>query len=187
MMMRTTMSRRTRDDESRSDEEKTHMAFAGNVDELALLQTVRLKESVTAPALAAQLGVTESSAQAALTALVEMGRATDDAGSVSLTDAGLAELENQLDAERVSIDEFLFAEVVERFEPLDAEFADAEGDAEKLADLDRRAEGVFDDVSAYVPRLARYQELLSGAVDDPDAYAVVWSELRQEILSAAAN
>lgn len=163
------------------------MAFAGNVDELALLQTVRLKGAVTAPALAAQLGVSESSAQAALTALVGMGRAADDAGAVSLTDAGLAELENQLDAERVSIDEFLFAEVVERFEPLDAEFGDTNGDTAALADLDRRAADVFDDVSAYVPRLARYQELLADTVSDPAAYTVVWTELRQEILSAAGR
>lgn len=164
------------------------MAFAGNVDELALLQSVRLKGAVTPPVLAVQLGVGESSAQAALTKLVEMGRATaDDAGSVTLTAEGVAELDHQLDAERVSIDEFLFAEVVERFEPLDAEFAAAGGDADTLADLDRRAADVFDDVSAYVPRLARYQELLAAAVADPDAYAVVWAELRQEILSAAGR
>ncbi|GAA4486010.1 hypothetical protein GCM10023094_41640 [Rhodococcus olei] len=164
------------------------MAFAGNVDELALLQSVRLKGAVTAPALAAQLGVTESSAQAALSALVEMGRAVaDDAGAVTLTAAGTVELEHQLEAERVSIDEFLFAEVVERFEPLDAEFAGAVADAGTRADLDRRAADVFDDVSAYVPRLARYQELLADTVEDPQAYAVVWAELRQEILSAAGR
>ncbi|MFD4182172.1 hypothetical protein [Rhodococcus sp. NPDC058514] len=164
------------------------MAFAGNVDELALLQSVRLKGSVTAPALAAQLGVAESSAQAALDALVAAGRASDSGeAGVSLTDAGVTELEDQLDAERVSIDEDLFAEVVERFEPLDAEFADAAADAGKRADLDRRASDVFDDVSAYVPRLARYQELLADAVEDGDAYAVVWSELRTEILSAAGR
>ncbi|MFF0815716.1 hypothetical protein ACFYVR_11275 [Rhodococcus sp. NPDC003318] len=164
------------------------MAFAGNVDELALLQTVRLKGAVTPAVLATQLGVGEASAHAALTALVDLGRATaDDAGSVTLTAAGIAELDDQLDAERVSIDEFLFAEVVERFEPLDAEFADANGDAAALADLDRRAADVFDDVSAYVPRLARYQELLADTVADPGAYAVVWSELRQEILSAAGR
>ena len=87
------------------------MAFAGNVDELALLQSVRLKGAVTPPVLALQLGVAESSALAALTALVEMGRAVaDEGGSVSLTAAGIAELDDQLDAERVSIDEFLFAE-----------------------------------------------------------------------------
>lgn len=164
------------------------MAFAGNVDELALLQTVRIKGAVTATELATQLGVSESSAQAALTALVEMGRATaDESGAVTLTAEGIVELDDQLDAERVSIDEFLFAEVVERFEPLDAEFDGVTGDAEKLADLDRRAADVFDDVSAYVPRLARYQELLADTVSDPAAYAVVWSELRQEILSAAGR
>ncbi|MFD4294205.1 hypothetical protein ACFWPA_16890 [Rhodococcus sp. NPDC058505] len=164
------------------------MAFAGNVDELALLQSVRLKGAVTPPVLAVQLGVGESSAQAALTALVEMGRAVaDDAGSVTLTAEGVTELDTQLDAERVSIDEFLFAEVVERFEPLDAEFSDASGDPDKLADLDRRAADVFDDVSAYVPRLARYQELLADTVADAGAYAVVWSELRTEILSAAGR
>ncbi|MFE3290812.1 hypothetical protein [Rhodococcus sp. NPDC059234] len=164
------------------------MAFAGNVDELALLQTVRLKGAVTPAVLAAQLGVGEASAQAALDALVAAGRAEAGAeGAVALTEPGLAELDDQLDAERVSIDEDLFAEVVERFEPLDAEFADAAGDAGKLADLDRRAADVFDDVSAYVPRLARYQELLSGSIEDADAYAVVWSELRTEILSAAGR
>ena len=164
------------------------MAFAGNVDELALLQSVRLKGAVTAPVLAAQLGVAESSAQAALTALVQMGRGVaDDAGTVTLTAEGIAELDDQLDAERVSIDEFLFAEVVERFEPLDTEFAAAAGDAEAIADLDRRAADVFDDVSAYVPRLARYQELLAETVADADAYAVVWADLRTEILSAAGR
>lgn len=164
------------------------MAFAGNVDELALLQSVRLKGALTPPVLATQLGVAESSALAALSALVEMGRAVaDDAGAVTLTAAGVAELDDQLDAERVSIDEFLFAEVVERFEPLDAEFSGALADAGTRADLDRRAADVFDDVSAYVPRLARYQELLAATVVDPDAYALVWSELRTEILSAAGR
>ncbi|MFC4604979.1 hypothetical protein [Rhodococcus kronopolitis] len=163
------------------------MAFAGNVDELALLQTVRLKGAVTAPVLAEQLGVGEGSAVAALEALVAAGRASETGDGVALTDAGLAELTDQLDAERVSIDEFLFAEVVERFEPLDAEFADFGGDAATLADLDRRAEDVFDDVSAYVPRLARYQELLATARADADAYASVWAELRQEILGAAGR
>ncbi|MFG1785425.1 hypothetical protein ACGFIU_23560 [Rhodococcus oryzae] len=172
------------------------MAFAGNVDELALLQSVRLKGSVSAPVLAVQLGVTESSAQAALDALVAAGRASGsgDAG-VSLTDAGVSELEDQLDAERVSIDEDLFAEVVERFEPLDEEFAElTEDDVDSLVDLDRRASDVFDDVSAYVPRLARYQELLADSLDRvksgdsfSDTYAVVWSELRREILSASAQ
>ncbi|MFI6431154.1 hypothetical protein [Rhodococcus oryzae] len=172
------------------------MAFAGNVDELALLQSVRLKGSVSAPVLAVQLGVTEASAQAALDALVAAGRASDsgDAG-VSLTDAGVTELEDQLDAERVSIDEDLFAEVVERFEPLDEEFAElTEDDIDSLVDLDRRASDVFDDVSAYVPRLARYQELLADSLDRvksgdsfSDTYAVVWSELRREILSASAQ
>ncbi|TQF68766.1 hypothetical protein FK531_13285 [Rhodococcus spelaei] len=164
------------------------MAFAGNVDELALLQSVRLKGAVTADVLARQLGVAATSAQAALDALVAAGRAADTGdGAFSLTEAGVAELDDQLDAERVSIDEDLFAEVVDRFEPLDAEFADAAGDAGKLADLDRRASDVFDDVSAYVPRLARYQELLADSVTDGTAYAVVWSELRQEILSAAGR
>lgn len=164
------------------------MAFAGNVDELALLQTVRLKGAVTADLLAAQLGVSAASAQAALDALLAAGRAADSGdGAVALTESGVAELTDQLDAERVSIDEDLFAEVVERFEPLDAEFADVAGDAAAIADLDRRASDIFDDVSAYVPRLSRYQELLADSLADAAAYTVVWSELRQEILSAAGR
>lgn len=164
------------------------MAFAGNVDELALLQSVRIKGAVTPTVLATQLGVTESSAQAALSAVVQMGRGVaDEAGAVALTAEGVAELDDQLDAERASIDESLFGEVVERFEPLDREFASAAGDADAIADLDRRAADVFDDVSAYVPRLARYQELLAETVADADAYAVVWAELRTEIRSAAGH
>ena len=45
------------------------MAFAGNVDELALLQAVRLKEQVSATVLAEHLGVSAASAQAAYDAL----------------------------------------------------------------------------------------------------------------------
>lgn len=185
------------------------MAFAGNIDELALLQSVRLKGRVAADALASHLGVGVTSAQAAFDALLGAGRAEDAGdGSIALTDAGVAELEDQLEAERVSIDEDMIGEVADRFEPLDEEFAVLVGEGgeagedfvTRLIDLDRRASDVFDDVSAYVPRLARYQELFADAlgrvksgesdwIAEPsvDSYAVVWSELRREVLSAAGR
>lgn len=176
------------------------MAFAGNVDELALLQTVRIKGAVTPELLASHLGVAATSAQAAYDALVTQGKAAETTpGAVALTIAGLAELENQLDAERVSIDEDSIAEVHANFEPLHARFDDviAAGDVEAIVALDRAAADVFDDLSAFVPRLSRYQDLLAEAIakitagDDQwiaapgiDSYATVWSELRRELREA---
>ncbi|QNG21438.1 hypothetical protein G4H71_16375 [Rhodococcus triatomae] len=179
------------------------MAFAGNVDELALLQTVRIKGAVTPELLATHLGVAPASAQAAFDALVGQGKAAESApGSIALTPAGLAELEDQLDAERVSIDEDSLADVHESFVPLQARFAEviASADVERLGALDAEAAGVFDDLSAFVPRLSRYQDLLAEALGKVragqtdwigesgiDSYATVWSELRRELLEAAGR
>ncbi|NLG56705.1 MAG: hypothetical protein GX542_13840 [Rhodococcus sp.] len=177
------------------------MAFAGNVDELALLQTVQIKGAVTPELLATHLGVAPASAQAAYDALVAQGKAAETApGSIALTDAGVSELNDQLDAERVSIDEDSIAEVHESFLPLQERFDDviASGDVDALVALDREASVVFDDLSAFVPRLSRYQDLLAESLSkatageenwiaDPeiDSYATVWSELRRELREAA--
>ncbi|MDI9901487.1 hypothetical protein QM716_16645 [Rhodococcus sp. IEGM 1409] len=178
------------------------MAFAGNVDELALLQAVRLKERVGSVVLAEHLGVSAASGRAAYDALVEQGKATESDDAISLTAKGLAELDDQLDAERVSIDEDSIGEVYESFAPLDAEFVALIGsaDADSLAELDRRAENLFDDLSAFVPRLSRYQDLFAAAlakvqageskwISEPiiDSYATVWAEARQELLGAAGK
>lgn len=179
------------------------MAFAGNVDELALLQAVRLKEQVGATVLAEHLGVSASSGQAAYDALVTQGKAEEVAdGKIGLTAAGLKELEDQLDAERVSIDEDSIAEVYERFEPLHEQFLDVveEADVDGLKALDGKAADVFDDLSAFVPRLSRYQDLFADALAKVDAgdakwiaepvidsYATVWTELRLELMGAAGR
>ncbi len=182
------------------------MAFAGNVDELALLQTVRLKKQVSAEVLAAHLGVSVSSGQAALAALVEQGKAASSDGGVSLTDKGFAELSDQLDAERVSIDEDSIAELFEQFGPLDEtlskllEDPDSEGFVDALLDVDRKAQNLFDDVSAFVPRLSRYQDLFAEALEkikggslawatagSIDSYATVGREMRAELEGASGN
>ena len=97
--------------------------------------------------------------KAAYDALVAQGKAVESENAISLTEKGLAELEDQLDAERVSIDEDSIGEVYEAFLPLDEEFAALidDADADSLAELDRRAANLFDDLSAFVPRLSRYQ------------------------------
>lgn len=178
------------------------MAFAGNVDELALLQAVRLKERVGAVVLAEHLGVSVASGRAAYDALVSQGKAVESEDKISLTEEGLAELGDQLDAERVSIDEDSILEVLEAFLPLDEEFVAlvASADAASLAELDRRASNVFDDLSAFVPRLSRYQDLFSEALakieagesqwiagQGIDSYATVWVEIRQELCEAAGK
>ncbi|CAM2831667.1 hypothetical protein RHDE110596_02990 [Prescottella defluvii] len=178
------------------------MAFAGNVDELALLQTIRLKGRVTADVLAAQLGVAAASAEAARDALLAQGKAEEAGdGAFALTDAGIAELGDQLDAERVSIDEDSIAEIHERFLELDGPLRDLVGagaaDLDALAALDKKAQDVFDDVSAFVPRLSRYQDLFAEAlrkaqagdaewVAAPDiaSYATVWGEIARELRGA---
>ncbi|WP_137724958.1 hypothetical protein [Prescottella subtropica] len=178
------------------------MAFAGNVDELALLQTIRLKGQVTADLLAAHLGVTAASAEAARDALLAQGKAEASAdGAFALTDAGVAELGFQLDAERVSVDEDSITEIHERFLELDGPLRDliagADTDAtdvEVLAALDRKAQDVFDDVSAFVPRLSRYQDLFAEALTKAqsgdrtwiaapgvDSYLTVWGEMAREL------
>ncbi|UYP18034.1 hypothetical protein OED52_15350 [Rhodococcus sp. Z13] len=182
------------------------MAFAGNVDELALLQTVRLKKQVTAEVVAAHLGVSVAAGEAAVAALVAQGKAAENDGGIGLTDAGIAELDDQLDAERVSIDEGSIAELYEQFLPLDEELArlledpDADGFVDGIVDLDRRAQNLFDDVSAFVPRLSRYQDLFAEALQkikggalawataaNIDSYATVWREMRAEIAGAAGR
>src|SRR3546814_5951939 len=57
-------------------------------------------------------------------------------------------------------------EVYEAFLPLDEEFAALidDADSDSLAELDRRAANLFDDLSAFVPRLSRYQDLFSDAL-----------------------
>lgn len=178
------------------------MAFAGNVDELALLQSVRLKGRVGSAFLAEHLGVSAASGQAAYDALIEQGKAFESDSEIALTEKGMAELNAQLDAERVSIDEDSILEVLEAFLPLDEEFSAlvAGADTAALADLDRRASNVFDDLSAFVPRLSRYQDLFSNAlakiqageskwIAEPgiDSYATVWVEIRQELCEAAGK
>lgn len=182
------------------------MAFAGNVDELALLQTVRLKKQVTAEVIAAHLGVTVSAGQAAVAALVEQGKAEASGDAIALTDKGLAELSDQLDAERVSIDEDSIADLYEQFGPLDEELTalladpEADGFLDALIALDRKAQSLFDDVSAFVPRLSRYQDLFAEALGkvkggslawatagNIDSYATVWGEMRAELAGASGN
>lgn len=177
------------------------MAFAGNVDELALLQTIRLKGQVTADVLAAQLGVALASAEAARDALLARGKAEETGdGAFALTDAGMAELGDQLDAERVSIDEDSIAEIHERFLELDGplrELVEGDPNVEALAALDRKAQDVLDDVSAFVPRLSRYQDLFAEALRKAQAgdaawiaapeiasYATVWGEIARELRGA---
>ena len=59
---------------------------------------------------------------------------------------------------------------------------------------------LFDDLSAFVPRLSRYQDLFSDAlakvqageskwISEPiiDSYATVWGEIRQELFGAAGK
>ncbi|QBJ95603.1 hypothetical protein ERC79_06170 [Rhodococcus sp. ABRD24] len=177
------------------------MAFAGNVDELALLQTIRLKERVTVDVLAAQLGVATASAEAARDALLAQGKAEAAGdGAFALTAEGIAELGDQLDAERVSIDEDSIAEIHERFVELDGplrELLAGAVDLDALAALDKKAQDVFDDVSAFVPRLSRYQDLFAEALQKSKAgdvewiaapgiasYATVWDEITRELRGA---
>lgn len=182
------------------------MAFAGNVDELALLQTVRLKKQVTAEVIAAHLGVSVAAGQAAVGALLEQGKVTESADGFSLSDKGMTELTDQLDAERVSIDEDSIGELHDAFIGLDDELAalledpEADGFVDGLLDVDRRAQAVLDDVSAFVPRLSRYQDLFAEAVQkvkggalawatatNIDSYATVWREIREELAGAAGR
>ncbi len=112
----------------------------------------------------------------------------------------MAELGDQLDAERVSIDEDSIAEIHERFLELDGplrELVEGDPNVEALAALDRKAQDVLDDVSAFVPRLSRYQDLFAEALRKAQAgdaawiaapeiasYATVWGEIARELRGA---
>lgn len=182
------------------------MAFAGNVDELALLQTVRLKNQVTAEVVAAHLGVSVAAGQAAVDALHSQGKAQAAGEGIELSGKGMLELTHQLEAERVSIDEDSIAELYDRFVPMDEELAtmlsepEADHFVDTLLDFDRRAQALFDDVSAFVPRLSRYQDLFAEALEkikggalawatagNIDSYATVWREMREELTAAAGR
>ncbi|BBZ31042.1 hypothetical protein MMAD_53370 [Mycolicibacterium madagascariense] len=171
------------------------------MNELALLQTVRLKGRVPR---------TEVDADD----LVAAGLLVD-APMVRLTEAGRARLADLLAAERATVDPTAADDVYARFTVVNAKLKpvisqwqltrEAAGPGEVaavLAEVDRLhrdVEPVIEAAAALVPRLRSYGERLDGALQRArsdmswltrpivDSYHTVWFELHEELIGLAGR
>jgi hypothetical protein len=176
------------------------------MDELTLLQTVRLKGRVRPADL-----------DATVNEFIEAGLLIDGK-AVRLSPEGRARLTELLTDERTSIDSDAFAQAYDEFRGVNRDFksliaqwqlkdgepndhTDADYDAEVLGRLDsihRAVLPVLSAVSGQVPRLDAYTAKLSAALEKiragdtawftrplVDSYHTVWFELHEELIGAA--
>jgi hypothetical protein len=176
------------------------------MDELTLLQTVRLKGRVRPADL-----------DATVKELTEAGLLIDGK-AVRLSPEGRARLTELLTDERSSIDSEAFAQIYDEFRCLNRHFkslvaqwqlkdgepndhADVGYDAEvlgRLDDIHRAVQPVLAAASGQVPRLDAYTAKLSAALEKiragdtswftrplVDSYHTVWFELHEELIGAA--
>jgi hypothetical protein len=176
------------------------------MDELTLLQTVRLKGRVRPADL-----------DAPVNELIEAGLLIDGK-AVRLSPEARARLAELLTDERSSIDRDAFAQTYDEFRSVNRDFkslvaqwqlkdgepndhTDADYDAEVLGRLDsihRAVQPVLAAASGQVPRLDAYTAKLSTALEKiragdtswftrplVDSYHTVWFELHEELIGAA--
>ena len=175
-----------------------------DADQLALLQTIRLKGRVPR---AEPTGPVEDCVGAGL--LV-------DAATVRLTDTGRARLAELLAAERAGVDRAAAADVYERFlainggvKPLISQWQQARDSAgpDEVADVLDRLDGLHAQVlpviaaaADLVARLATYADRLDAALRRArdgdmswltrpmvDSYHTVWFELHEELIGLAGR
>ncbi len=163
------------------------------MDELTLLQAVRLRGRVRAADLAATLDEDAAAVDSTVRELTEAGLLVDGS-TVRLSPAGRARLTELLADERGSIDDESFARTYDEFRSVNREFkslvsqwqlrdgepndhADADYDAAVLSRLDdvhRSVLPILASASAQLPRLDAYSAKLSAALDKIHAGDAVW-------------
>lgn len=185
--------------------------------ELQVLQAVRLKGRIPPADLPATLGQDATTVAEIVGSLTDSGLLTGEK-TLRLTTDGRARLSELLTQERAEIDNYAVAAAYDEFRGINAEFKalvadwqlkdgspnthdDADYDAGVLARLDRvheRAVPVITTVATQLPRLRRYAEKLSSALDKVrtgdtawltrpivESYHTVWFELHEELIVAA--
>jgi hypothetical protein len=163
------------------------------MDELTLLQAVRLKGRVRAADLAATLDEEARAVDSVIRELTEAGLLVSGP-TVRLSPAGRARLDELLADERRTIDDESFARIYDEFRSANREFkavvsqwqlrngepndhADADYDAAVLSRLDgvnRSVLPILASASAQLPRLDAYSAKLSAALDKIHAGDAVW-------------
>jgi hypothetical protein len=163
------------------------------MDELSLLQAVRLKGRVRPADLAATLGEEEAAVDAEVRERAAAGLLSEGK-TVRLTPAGRTRLGELLDDERRDVDDAAVARAYDEFRTANREFkslvtawqlrdgepndhSDAEYDAAVLARLDAVHESVLPilaSTSTHVPRLDTYSAKLSAAKDKIHAGETMW-------------
>ena len=154
------------------------------MDELTLLQAVRLRGRVRAADLAATLDEDTAAVESTVRELTDAGLLVDGS-TVRLSPAGRARLDDLLAEERASIDDEAFARTYDEFRSVNREFkslvsqwqlrdgkpndhADADYDAAVLSRLDdvhRTVLPILASASGQLPRLDAYSAKLSAALD----------------------
>jgi hypothetical protein len=185
--------------------------------ELQVLQAVRLKGRIPPADLPATLGQDATNVAEVVGSLTDSGLLTGDR-SLRLTPDGRARLSELLTQERAGIDRSAVAAAYDEFRGINAEFKalvadwqlkdgspnthdDADYDAGVLARLERVHEcavPVITTVATQLPRLKRYADKLSSALDKVragdtawltrpivESYHTVWFELHEELIVAA--
>jgi hypothetical protein len=163
------------------------------MDELTLLQAVRLRGRVRAADLAATLDEDAAAVESSVRELTDAGLLVDGS-TVRLSPAGRARLDELLAEERGSIDDEAFARTYDEFRSVNREFkalvsqwqlkdgepndhADAAYDAAVLSRLDdvhRTVLPILASASGQLPRLDAYSAKLSAALDKIHAGDAVW-------------
>jgi len=163
------------------------------MDELTLLQAIRLKGRVRPTDLAATLNEDEASVDAAITELADAGLISDGR-SVRLSPDGRTRLGELLAEERRGIDGESFGQAYDQFRPINREFKalvsewqlrDGEPNDHSDADYDAAVLGRLDSVHAAVvpilaaaslqlPRLHAYSDKLSAALQKVQTGDTTW-------------
>jgi hypothetical protein len=163
------------------------------MDELTLLQAVRLRGRVRAADLAATLDEDVAAIESTVRELTDAGLLVDGS-TVRLSQAGRARLDQLLADERGSIDDESFARIYDEFRTVNREFkslvsqwqlrdgepndhADADYDAAVLSRLDdvhRTVLPIVASASGQLPRLDAYSAKLSAALDKIHAGDPAW-------------
>ncbi|MCV7231800.1 MarR family transcriptional regulator [Mycobacterium branderi] len=185
--------------------------------ELQVLQAVRLKGRIAPADLQDTVGGDAAAVAEAIASLKQSGLVSGE-GSLRLSADGRARLNELLTQERTELDVPAVAAAYDEFRSVNAEFKalvadwqlrdgspnmhdDADYDAAVLArleDVHARALPVIAAAATQLPRLARYGEKLSGALDKvragdttwlarpvADSYHTVWFELHEELIAAS--
>jgi hypothetical protein len=188
------------------------------IEELAVLRALRLKGRATAEELASATGVPVDTVSSLANDLLASGGAKEMRGALVLMPPARERLEELLGAEREGVDQAAVRASYEGFTPVNDDFkalasdwqmrdgdpndhSDAAYDGAVLARLPEihvRVVPIIDRVAEQAPRIARYSDRLTAALERTqagehewllrpliDSYHTVWFELHEELISLA--